>query len=244
MIGAIRTEFIWLFCTVSIYLGAAAAPVKNQVLNVGFLGTLDPRASVARSSGQPAGLAFLVAIDYINNRSDLLPNTRLVGIVSDTRMEPQVAVPAALDQVSQRSAIQLNLIMRPEISANIDTIHSNISQAVSMNVVGFIGEGDSGKFSSRIFSIIMITDQPIMIHDTSVLIRLSDHCYDQTLRKPFPTYPPHTPCHKFLTHLSACSSKTESSFLISIGTLLLSPHSFPMFLRFSPSLTQFSILMI
>jgi hypothetical protein len=110
MTGAFQAMLIWLFCAMSVCLGASVPPVKNQVLNVGFLGTLDPRASTARSSGQPAGLAFLVAIDHINNRSDLLPNTRLVGIVSDTRMEPQVAVPAALDQVTHSCCLAYHTV--------------------------------------------------------------------------------------------------------------------------------------
>lgn len=73
--------------------------VKPNSLNVGFLGSLGPAFVTARTIGQPAGLGFLVALQEVNSRTDLLPSTALVGIMNDTRQDPIVSVQVAFDQV-------------------------------------------------------------------------------------------------------------------------------------------------
>ena len=55
-----------------------------------------------RQGGQPAGLAFTVAIEEINARSDILPNHQLVPQVSTSNTENGLTIQATFELITQK----------------------------------------------------------------------------------------------------------------------------------------------
>jgi ABC-type branched-subunit amino acid transport system substrate-binding protein len=55
-----------------------------------------------RQGGQPAGLAFTVAIEEINARSDILPNHQLVPQVSTSNTDNGLTIQATFELITQK----------------------------------------------------------------------------------------------------------------------------------------------
>ncbi|CAF0881837.1 unnamed protein product [Didymodactylos carnosus] len=74
-------------------------------LTLGFLGPINTDNPDSRIAGQPALFAFKLAIKEINNRPDLLPNTRLTYVYNDTNSDVGQGILATLDQITRLSVI-------------------------------------------------------------------------------------------------------------------------------------------
>lgn len=79
--------------------------VNHSTITLGFLGASLLPSTNALAGGQAALFAFKMAINDINNSSDLLPNTKLNYVWNETLSDPGLASVATFDQCVHQNVI-------------------------------------------------------------------------------------------------------------------------------------------